>query len=546
LSAVSDPRRQATWTTRAAALTDSERLPLVVVAALTLLGLAIRIANFDQSLFGDEISTYFVVHDHSLGTVLHELRDNDLSSEISPPLFFMLAWLSAKVGSGAEWIRLPSLIAGTVSIPLVYLLGARTVGRAAGLVGAAVMTLAPFMVYYSTEARAYALIVALTAASALALVTAVREQRLKWWIVYAVCVCASLYTHYTAIFPLAALFLWVLVAHRGVLVPFLLANLAALIGYAPWIPGMIADNNAPATKIYNALAPFTWDAVRLALEQWTVGFPYVETNTLPGVLAWILIVAGVLGGLIIGGARLWRWLRSSGVSFGAALGRIPAGVLLIVLLALATPVGEAIYSAVGNNVLGARNLIASWAGLAVLIGLIVTSVRPPLNLACTALVIAGFTIGAVKTLGSDMQRGDFAGVAGAIESQWSPGDVVVDAAPFTPVPLTGLDVYLPQSHPEYRLGLRQSKRVFGLNSPIPDPAAQAQQAYAQARGHRIFLMTAPSHEAFASGRLTPELERNTRQAGVVLNSLPPGFRVTSTQTFPGLTPFVLFTIDGRG
>ncbi|SRR6266540_85909 len=32
------------------------------VAALTLLGLSIRIANFDQSLFSDEISTYFVVN----------------------------------------------------------------------------------------------------------------------------------------------------------------------------------------------------------------------------------------------------------------------------------------------------------------------------------------------------------------------------------------------------------------------------------------------------------------------------------------------------
>jgi mannosyltransferase len=544
LSAVPETEREPSSKFRAAALPERRTLAVAAVAALTLIGLAIRIANFDQSLFGDEISTYFVVHGHSLGGVLHELRDNDLSSEISPPLYFILAWLSAKLGSGPEWLRLPALIAGTVAIPLVYLLGARTVGRAAGLVGAAVMALAPFMIYYSTEARAYALIVALIAATALALVTAVRERRLRWWIVYGICACASLYAHYTAVFPLAALFLWVLLMHRGAVVPLLLADLAVLIGFSAWIPALLADNGSEATKIYASLAPFTVDAVRLAIEQWTVGYPYVEPSTLPGALAWILIVVGVLGALIAGGARLWRFLRGSGLRARAALGRIPAGVALILLLALATPVGEAVYSALGNNVLGARNLISSWAGLAVLIGAIVTAVRPPLNLACTALVVSGFAIGAVKTLGSDVQRSDYAGVADAIESQWAPGDVVIDVPGFTPVPLTGLDVYLSQSHPEFRLGLRESEHVFGLNDPVPNPAVQTQRAYAQAQGHSIFLVAVVPSNASARGRLTPQLQSNNLVAGAVLRGLPPGFHVTSTQEFPGVTPVVLVRIDG--
>jgi 4-amino-4-deoxy-L-arabinose transferase-like glycosyltransferase len=546
LSALRQPGWKPPWKTRAPALPESGSLSLAAVTALTLLGLAIRLANFDQSLFADEISTYFVVHDHSLGGVLHQLRDNDLSSEISPPLYFVLAWLSAKLGSGPEWLRLPSLIAGTVSIPLVYLLGARTVGRAAGLVGATVMALAPFMIYYSTEARAYALIVALAAATALALVVAVRDRRLRWWIVYGACACASLYAHYTAVFPLAALFLWVLLVHRDALVRLLLADLGALIGFAPWIPGLLADNDAPATKIYSSLAPFTIDDVRLAIEQWTIGFPYVEPNTLPGALAWVLIVAGVVGALVLGGVRLWRFLHGSGLRFRVALGRVPAGVLLIILLALATPVGEAIYSALGNNILGARNLIASWAGLAVLVGAIVTAVRPPLNLACTALVVAGFAIGAVKTLGSGVQRPDYAGVAEAIESQWAPGDVVVDGAVFTPVPQTGLDIYLPQSHPEFRLGLRESKHVFTLRDPVPNPTAQIQQAYMQAMGHSIFLVGAVPSDVFVRGRLSPEVDRNDLFAAAVLRSLPPGFRVVSNQEFPSFSPFALIRIEGQG
>src|SRR6188472_4253463 len=101
-------------------------LPIALVAGLTAVGFAIRVANVLLSLFGDELSTYWIVHGHSLGDVLSSVRSND---EITPPLYFVLGWLSLHLGSGPAWIRLPSLLAGTVTIPLIYLLGLRTVGR---------------------------------------------------------------------------------------------------------------------------------------------------------------------------------------------------------------------------------------------------------------------------------------------------------------------------------------------------------------------------------------------------------------------------------
>ena len=141
-----------------------------IVAGLTVLGFALRLATFDQSLYADELSTYWIVHDHSLGDVLSSVRSND---EISPPLYFVLSWLTLKIGGDPEWVRLPSLIAGTVTIPLVYLVGARTLNRTAATIAAALMTLSPFMIYYSVEARTYALMLALLTLSTLALVLAV-------------------------------------------------------------------------------------------------------------------------------------------------------------------------------------------------------------------------------------------------------------------------------------------------------------------------------------------------------------------------------------
>ena len=77
--------------------------------------------------------------------------------EISPPLYFVFAWICAKIGDPHVWVRVPALVAGVALVPAAYALGVRTVGRTAALIGAALLALSPFAVFYSTEARAYTL-----------------------------------------------------------------------------------------------------------------------------------------------------------------------------------------------------------------------------------------------------------------------------------------------------------------------------------------------------------------------------------------------------
>ena len=83
---------------------------------------------------------------------------------------------------------MPSLSsnAGTATIPLVYQVGRRTVGRRAALVAAALTTLAPFMVYYSTEARAYGLMMLAVLLSTLGVLLALDTERTRWWVLYGV------------------------------------------------------------------------------------------------------------------------------------------------------------------------------------------------------------------------------------------------------------------------------------------------------------------------------------------------------------------------
>ena len=103
------------------------------------------------------------------------------------------------------------------------------------MVAAALTALAPFMIFYSAEARAYSPAIALVLLSSLALLTAVRDPRARWWVAYGAASCAAVYTHYTSLFPLAAQLLWVLWAHPGARKAALLANAGAALAFLPWL-----------------------------------------------------------------------------------------------------------------------------------------------------------------------------------------------------------------------------------------------------------------------------------------------------------------------
>ena len=100
--------------------------PALVVAVLALVGVAIRVSYADQTLFADELSTYWIITTNGLAGAISTVHSN---AEITPPLYFAASWLTTQIGHAPELVRAPSLVAGAASIPLIYLLGLRTVGR---------------------------------------------------------------------------------------------------------------------------------------------------------------------------------------------------------------------------------------------------------------------------------------------------------------------------------------------------------------------------------------------------------------------------------
>jgi hypothetical protein len=498
-------------------------LPTAIVAVLTAIGGIVRLVVLHDSLFADELSTYWIISGRSLGGVVSTVHTD---AEITPPLFFVLSWLTTRLDLSAEMLRLPSFIAGVAAIPLVYLVGSRTVGRIPALLATALTALSPFMIYYSAEARGYELVIVLSLLSTLAMLAAIDDRRGRWWVLYGASSCAAVYSHYTAVFVLGAQLLWLLWVHPEARRAALLANGAAVIGFLPWIMGLIADLNSPTTKILGALEPFRPNTVGIALEHWSIGYPYrfVHLESIPGDFGLILIGAGIVLAMIAIAVR-GRWhlslLRGTG-----------RRVRLIVMLALAAPVGEAVVSLVGSDVFGTRNLAVSWPGIALVVSTFVSAGRDPLRIAAATLLVAGFGVGAARMLEPAHQRPDYEAAARFIDRSSSPPDVVIDAGVLSPGPFNGLDLALEQPRRVVRAEAPQERdHPFGFADQILPLRNVTRRAAGAAKGARIFLVTLPTDEQFIPGRPT-----YSHVARVLTQRPPPGYRDTVTRTYPGIVP----------
>ena len=88
------------------------------------------------------------------------------------------------------------------------------VSRRAGLVAAALVAVNPFLVWYSQEARSYALLSLLTAATVLAFGFALRGDR-RWLAGWAALSTLAIATHYFAVFVVGAEAVWLLAGLRS-------------------------------------------------------------------------------------------------------------------------------------------------------------------------------------------------------------------------------------------------------------------------------------------------------------------------------------------
>jgi hypothetical protein len=184
----------------------------LIVTGLTVLAAVLRFWRIGhQSFWYDESFTVLLVG-HSPSQMLGLLPQ----TELTPPLYYLLAWPWARVfGYGEAGVRSLSALAGVATIPAVYAAAAKLVSRRAGLIAAAIAACNPLLVWYSQEARSYAVLILFTTLSLVAFAHARLPQpttrRLAAW---ALAASLTVATHYFGVLVVAPEAVWLLWVHR--------------------------------------------------------------------------------------------------------------------------------------------------------------------------------------------------------------------------------------------------------------------------------------------------------------------------------------------
>lgn len=396
-----------------------ERRELALVALVTVVGGYLRFSDLGrQSFWIDELVTVDLLT-KPLSGMFAALP----TSESSPPLYYVLAWLWARA-AGTDEVALRSLSAllGTATIPVAYAAGRALLSRRGGLVAASLAAASPLLVWYSQEARAYALFVLLAALSFVFFVRALDDpstRTLGWW---AAASSASLLTHYFGVFLVAAEAALLLARHRrrptyiatagiaGVGLAVLpLAGHQAVFGSSSWV--RMVDLPLRAEDALRQLVlpspPTIW-----------AGAAVPEDH----LRSWWIPAIGLLGAALLAvlalGSR--RQQRRTLVAFGVGATALGAPLVLSVVATVATG-GR-------GDVFLYRNVIGAWLPLTLVVAAACTARRAgPLGLLAAAALV-GWSLAVVFDVRTSpqLQRDDWRALSRALSR---PGDQLVVLSP---------------------------------------------------------------------------------------------------------------------
>ncbi len=211
------------------------------VALLTVVALGIRLVIV-RGFWLDEATSGYDARLSYSGMLQQLVHDNH------PPLEYSILWLVAHtVGSTQTDLRLPSILFGTLTIPMLYFAGRALYNERAGVLAAAFGTVGALAVWYAQEARMYALFMLLATVTIWAQAKILSSPHRRYWLGWVAASAAMIWTQWFASLAVGAevlIFAWWLTFHpigRQNRKPFAVALAGIIVLCAPGIPLLITQ-----------------------------------------------------------------------------------------------------------------------------------------------------------------------------------------------------------------------------------------------------------------------------------------------------------------
>jgi hypothetical protein len=201
----------------------------IALLALIVVAVVLRLSTLSvQSYWDDEAATLYLL---KLG--FWKMLETIPKTESTPPLYYVIAWPWTRLfGMGEFGARSLSALAGIGTVLLTYGAAAHLVSRRAALVATALVAFNPLLIWYSQEARSYALYTFLAALSFFFFVRYLRYKRVGTLWCWGIASGLALISHYFAIFLVVPEAVWLVVRARQRITALFAVALVVAIGLA--------------------------------------------------------------------------------------------------------------------------------------------------------------------------------------------------------------------------------------------------------------------------------------------------------------------------
>jgi mannosyltransferase len=183
-------------------LAQFNRFTLLMLILLILAGAGLRFYSLGgKSMWDDEVITVEI----SAKDFTHIWQDLSWRQN-SPPLHYLLVHFFLYFGLNEFWARFPSALFGSFNLILIFLLSKDFFEEQSSLIAVLILAISPFHIYYSQEARTYAVFTFFISLSYLYLFKLINSDlsNIYFWVIYGISSILSIYTHYFSVFHILA------------------------------------------------------------------------------------------------------------------------------------------------------------------------------------------------------------------------------------------------------------------------------------------------------------------------------------------------------
>jgi hypothetical protein len=175
------------------------------ITLILVLALALRIVVLNQSLWLDEAIGALVVKNQTLWQIIREFHKHDNH----PPLYYLLLKLWSDIfGYSEVALRSLSVAFGAATVYFVYkIAGLFKASKYFGLLSALLLATSPLHIYYSQEARMYALAALLASCTVYFFLT-------NKWILFSLFLAALVFSDYVPVFLLPVFWIWTIIEKK--------------------------------------------------------------------------------------------------------------------------------------------------------------------------------------------------------------------------------------------------------------------------------------------------------------------------------------------